>query len=432
MRLTNVTQMALPAGRVYSLELPAVDRGPGKPLPISFDQRRHVGEGDRAGSWMAIAARIPAGTTREDLARAWKAVVARHGTLRTAFRHVDGMMTLETVELGPGVWRHHPAADGQLTREIVRVVFDRTCRPFARPSHRLCVVEPDDTVTDRRPVVVLAGDHSHLDMWSLKVLVRDLLAALPDQRTGHSAPLSTAAPFAEHTALLESLPPSPDEVHLRWAEILDAAGGVMPRFPLPLGDLSSVRSEVVDVRDVLDAGELARIEEEASRAGIRLIVRAMSILTAVMARTASAPLRAVFPVHSRTEPRWHDAVGWFITNTVLECGDTDPAACAAAVRQAIELGSHPLGPILAPYGGMPASPGMFALSWLDARRLPVQLDPDLELQYVSAVVPTDGVMIWFIVTTTGLHLRCRYPDTPDARVSVSGWLDEIQRAFRVA
>ncbi len=42
MRLTNVAQMALPTGRVRSLAVPAVG-APGRALPVSFDQGRHVG-----------------------------------------------------------------------------------------------------------------------------------------------------------------------------------------------------------------------------------------------------------------------------------------------------------------------------------------------------------------------------------------------------
>ena len=41
-------------------------------------------------------------------------------------------------------------------------------------------------------------------------------------------------------------------------------------------------------------------------------------------------------------------------------------------------------------------------------------------------------MIWFIVNDAGLHLRCRYPDTPDARESMDTWLDGVSTALREA
>jgi hypothetical protein len=122
-------------------------------------------------------------------------------------------------------------------------------------------------------------------------------------------------------------------------------------------------------------------------------------------------------------------VGWFITNSVIHFHETDPLASAIAVKDALTLGSYPLAPIFAPYGGMPAGPGMFAISWLDTRRLP-HVEDALGIQYVSAVIQTDGVMIWFIVNDDGLHLRCRYPDTSEARTNVGAWLDRIENGLR--
>ncbi|WP_251452479.1 hypothetical protein [Microbacterium sp. Marseille-Q6648] len=378
MRLTNVARMTLPAGEVHSYALRVADE-PGRRLPVSFDQGRHVGGGDRDGSWMSIAFRLPEGTARDALADAWHRVVRRHGTLRTAFTRIVGTdeLALHDVEVIGGRWRRHPIPSGALARDVLRVVLDGACRPFSRPSHLLVVVEPDADAADRRPAVVIGSDHAHVDMWSLLVLVRDLIAgldgALPESAAGDiSSAAGAVEPFAVHTALLEARPPAPAEVTARWREITR-------------------------------------------------VTRALS----------GAPLRAVFPVHSRFEQRWHDAVGWFITNSVIECRDADPAACAAAVRQAVALGSHPLAPILAPYGGMPVAPGMFALSWLDTRRLPVDLPPDLQIQYVSSVIESDDVMVWFVVNDSGLHLRYRCPDTPEATASVVRWVDAATTALRV-
>ncbi|MBR7742538.1 peptide synthetase [Phycicoccus sp. BSK3Z-2] len=436
MRLTTVTQMALPHGRVRSFVL-APTGPPGAARPVSFDQGRHVGEGDRPGSWMAIAARLPGPFEDEALAVAWAAVVARHGTLTTAFDRGSGAVTLHEVDLAVRGWVEHDAPPERATREVVREVLDDACTPFATPSHRLVVVEPDGDPQgcdqeDRRPVAVLAADHAHVDMWSLVVLVRDLLATLDDVAAGRpvGGGLAAVPSFAEHTAELAARPPAPGPVRRRWADVLEAEGGVMPLFPLPLGDVSVPRDEVVEVRDVLDTAGVGRLSEAASGAGVRMIALAVSALTRVTREVAGRPLRAVFPVHSRYDERWHDAVGWFITNAVLESADPDPRACRAAVKEAMELGSWPLGPILAPWGGMPQAPGMFAVSWLDTRRLPVRLDPGLATQYVSASIRTDGVMIWFVVNDEGLHLRCRYPDTPQARDSVGGWLDAVEEGLR--
>jgi len=471
MRLTSVAQMALPRGSLRSYEIGV---GPvcGASLPVSFDQGRHVGRGSRPGSWMAVAVRLRAPLPDQRLEAAWLAVIARHATLRTVFSPAQGGgdgvgVRLHEVGIGPGRWVEHEVPGGRSTREVLRDVLDAGCSPYQAPSYRLVVVTPDAStetidatrdaspdaspdasadaspdaspdaasyaVPDHRPAVVIASDHAHVDMWSLLVLVRDLVTCLEDLAAGRDPgdDLPPAPAFAEHTALLEAMPPTPALVRRRWTEILRDSGDIMPTFPLPLGDLSAPHPEVVVVRDVLDTEQVARLEIWGREHRVRLLAMAAAVMTRVTMAQAGEPLRIVFPVHSRFDPQWHGAVGWFITNSVLECTDDDPIACATSVAEAIELGSHPLAPVMAPYGGMPERPGMFALSWLDKRRMPVSVAADLELHYVSAVIRTDGVMVWFVVNETGLHLRCRYPDTPQAHASVGSWLEAVVDGLRV-
>ncbi|QKJ20771.1 condensation domain-containing protein [Microbacterium hominis] len=427
MRLTTVSQMTLPEGVVRSLEMRA-DVLEDAVLPISFDQRRHVGAGDRPGSWMAIAFRLPEQAARSEIAEAWAAAVTRHAALRTVFdRDAAGELRLREARVEVAGWRLHDDAVGAHPREVLAGLFDARCRPFAAPSHLLCLVEPHDASADPdpRPIAVIASDHSHVDMWSLLVLARDLEAGIQDLHDGRGPETAPAPAFADHTRLLAAQPPAPAAVAARWAEVLDAGGGAMPRFPLPLGDPARTARAVVGVDDILDADGLAALTARAARSGVRVTALAMSALADATLALSGAPLRAVFPVHSRHGGRWDDAVGWFITNSVLELGDPDPHACAAALRDAIRLGSYPLAPLLAPYGGMVEPHGMFALSWLDTRRMPVGVDAGFDVQYVSATVSTDGVMVWFIVNDDGLHVRWRHPDTQAARTNVRAWVDAV-------
>lgn len=434
MRLTIVDEVDLPEGRLASYVLRPRHQGVGlgPALPVSFDQRRHIGEGQRRGSWMAVAFRLPDGVSRDDVARAWVAVVARHGTLHSVFvAQPPRGVRLHDLPLGPGGWVDHPAPQGVPVRDQLREVLDEACAPYARPSHRLCLVEQ----RSGPPSVVIGADHSHVDAWSLLVLVRDLTACLADLAAGREpgVRLPPAPAFADHTAELAARPPVPDDVVARWREILDAGGGVMPRFPLDLGDVSAPRTAVVEVHDVIDSAELARFETVAKARGVSMLALALSETASAFGPgpASGSGLRAIFPVHSRYDERWHGSVGWFITNSVIEVGDPDPRACHAAVKEALRLGSHPLGPIMERYGGMPMAPGHFAISWLDNRRLPVAVPEGLEPQHVSAVIRTDGVMIWFVVNDSGLHLRCRYPGTPRARRTVGDWLDRLGDGIRM-
>lgn len=455
MRLTNVSQMQVQPGRLYSYSVRAqipqsrqVVR-----LPVSFDQDRHVSAGSRPGSWMAVAFSLPEAADRKSIAHAWAHVVGRHGTLRSVFTcgdphegadgprlpasHLSGgpetLLRLTAAEIIPGAWEQIGQGvlqDPAEIRACLRSHFDKVCRSFSAPSHSLCLIE--DQTGERTPQVVIGADHAHVDAWSLLVLARDVAECVQDAMAGR--PLGEGLPhaeaFAAHSKELAEQPFPPREVLSRWSDVLDAGGGSMPQFPLDLGDVSQPVDEIVEVRDVFDPEELAQVEAHAAEHQVRLIAVAVAVMTRLAAELAGEPFRAVFPVHSRHDRRWFDSVGWFITNSVLESDRQDYSSAYAAVKEAIRLGSYPLAPIMRPYGGMPQDPGMFAMSWLDHRKLPVNVDAKLSPQHVSAVIRTDGVMIWFVINDAGMHLRCRYPDTRQARRSMRIWLAGLVYGLR--
>lgn len=433
MRLTNITHAALPQGQVSSCSLVAHNLG--AQLPVSFDQGMHVGRGDRPGSWMAVAFDLPGPATRDELGQAWLQVIARHQSLRTVFTDDGaGLVLHEVAAPWDLTWREHAAGAGD-TRAVLNSVLDKGCSPLARPAHRLCLIDAPEA-----PTVVLAADHAHLDAWSLPILVHDFLTALAVLRESgteaatagprglpglESSFLASAAPFSEHTTELAQSPASPRDIAARWNAILETGDGNMPKFPLPLGQLEPTPQETVTTRDVLDRAQLAAFESRAAEHGHRPLTVLVSAMTRAMAQLAGCPLRAVLPVHSRTADRWRDSVGWFITNSVLESSDPDLSSCRTALREALRLGSCALEPIMRPYGGMPVPPGMFMISYLDYRRLPATVPEQLNAQHISASAPTDGVQVWFVADEAGLHLRARYPDTPEARESVSCWLSAV-------
>lgn len=419
MRLTNVGHLRLPFGSLWGYDVRV--GGLGAEQPVSFDQRRHVGAENRPGTWMALSFRLDRRVGRDVLGSAWLAVIDRHDTLRTVFIPSEHGPRLHCVDLEPGEWSEHQIGPGQAVNDALREVLDVACSPYASPSHRLCVLETASSTT-----VIVAADHAHVDMWSMLVIARDLLVGVAAVEAGDTPSLPDAAAFVDHTRSLAERPTAPDAIHRRWSEILTAGGGVMPCFPLPLGS-AEPQPERVEVRDVFDVDASEAFSAQARVAGVSTLSLAVSVMTKVTRDAADAPLRAVFPVHSRYDDQWHESVGWFITNSVLESADPDPAASADAVREAVRLGSWPLSDVLAAWGGdMPEKAGMFAISWLDLRRLPVRLDShSIDAQYVGAVIRTDGVMLWFILDESGLHLRCRYPDTTEGRHNVGGWLDAL-------
>ena len=124
MRLTHVDQLNLPFGTLSSYHPYA--SAPGEAVPVSFDQQRHVGAGERPGSWMAISVSMPKAVSREELERAWLEVIERHGTLRTVFSTgMGGEVQQHRIDVGPGKWIDHAVAPGESINEALRAVLNR-------------------------------------------------------------------------------------------------------------------------------------------------------------------------------------------------------------------------------------------------------------------------------------------------------------------
>lgn len=431
MRLTNVTNAALPDGTVLVLDV-AVGSRPLGDVPVSYNQAAHLASGDRPASWTSLVFRLAAPLEADRLAAAWATVIQRHGTLRTIARSGPGGIRISERRMRVGAWRELPGQPGASTRDIVRDALDRMCRPYSSPSHRLLLVRPPDGAADPRPAVVIAADHTHVDMWSMAVLARDLLAAASVDGDGRGAGVSAdpVASYSEHTASMLAAPSAPDEVVERWRGILARGQGLLPRFPFALGDVSRPVREVVEVREVLDGAGSRRLSAAAEASGVSVLAIAVSALTEATRALGGGPFRALFPVHSRSAPPWRDAVGWMVTNSVIECAQADVAAAAAAVRSSVDLARYPLESVADAVGGFPVTRGMIALSWLDGRRLPAVPPEAEEIQFMSASLEVDGVMIWFLVGEDGLHLRCRFPGTPEAGSSVAAWLDAVVTGIR--
>src|SRR5690606_33359037 len=111
------------------------------------------------------------------------------------------------------------------------------------------------------------------------VIARDLLVALDDVRAGRRPVPPQVPSFAEHTRVLQDMPPAPDEVGRRWAEVIEHGGGAMPRFPLPLGDPAPQPERVV-IRDVLDLRSLAAFSARARREEVSTLALAVAAMTA--------------------------------------------------------------------------------------------------------------------------------------------------------
>ena len=216
------------------------------------------GEGDRPGSWMAVAVRLPVAAGDDEL------VAAASSGGRSPSRDVaDGVLAQRDrrgraapgASSGPGpVGDHH--SGGRATRDVLREVLDSTCRSYSVPSHRLCLVGAGA----RQSPTAAAQPWSSPPTTPTSTCGASSCScatsspALNDLGAG-GAPASTPCPRSPSTRRRS-------RGCRRGRAGVPAAVGRRPRgrgrgdalFPLPLGDVSAPRPEVVEVRDVLDAG----------------------------------------------------------------------------------------------------------------------------------------------------------------------------------
>ena len=165
-------------------------------FPASFAQRRlwfldRLGSGSAYTIAHAGAFRLRGRLDVDALRRALDALLARHESLRTTFREVDGepmqvvaaqgSVDLEVVDLAARPAAEHEAEVGRSARDAVERPFDLAAGPLFRA--RLV------RLAERRHVLLLSLHHVICDGWSMGVLFRDLAALYAASLSGEPAAL---------------------------------------------------------------------------------------------------------------------------------------------------------------------------------------------------------------------------------------------------
>ncbi|MEV0432515.1 condensation domain-containing protein [Nocardia sp. NPDC050413] len=399
------------------------------PIPPSFNQLVHLAGAEAGSTWLAAAFDVDGPLDRAALAAAYRALIVRHGTLRSSFtatpsgpRRVLRSATVRLDEQPDAT----PRSSSALRDTIWRHCNDR-CAPFADRAYLLAAIDRPDTAT-----VVCAFDHAHVDAHSIAIVIDELRLLY------HGAAPETLPPvgdFVDHCARPTTFDPA--DPRLRgWREFFGDQGVVPPSFPLDLG-LAPGRSapQAVSLRQVLTAEEAEAFESWCRGNDAGFFAGLLATLAhGVRAAGGGDRTRLLFPMHTRYEPRWERAVGWFTTNAPLAIDASGTLAdtvrrAQPAVRTAIEIGALPLAETLHALGGLrPRRHDIFMVSYLDYRRLPGARARGAT--HISNTGTTDDVQIWFSRTEDGLALRVRYPATPLARAVMPSFLAEVEQILR--
>ncbi|MFC7329855.1 condensation domain-containing protein [Marinactinospora rubrisoli] len=444
MRVTTIGRYAPEPGTVVEWRaapaaLAAMAEQPRHPAPPSFNQRLHMDAvaGQDVGTWLAFAFDLPGRADLDVLEAAFTHWIRRHETLRSAFgaprgggadgveRRVLPAARLRLVRSEAG----HFGTSARLAAHLRRG-FDRRCRPLSWPSYL-----PGAIVRPHRTTVFCGFDHCDVDGYSLALAVHELYEIHQAISHGRPVELPETGSFVDYCAREWAPRPPPGRDQVRpWRELLRSGDGALPSFPLDLGVRAGrPERQLTECRRLMD-GPAAAMFEEVCRAGGGSVFTGLLASAGLAARRLGGVtdgFRLVTPLHTRTDPRWRTAVGWFIQAAPIAF-DVDAAggfpqvltAAHRAFREALATAEVPLPAALAAVGGIRRTRNdVFMLSYIDYRRFPgAERYPGIDPWHISNETIADDAQFWVSRTADGLFLRVRGPDTPIARANLSAYL----------
>ncbi|GED97362.1 condensation domain-containing protein [Gordonia crocea] len=463
-----------PGGLVeWTPKLPGPSSLHADPRPTSHNHERHLCEavayqretGHTGGreSWLGVAIEFDEPLSIPAIRSALTAWIDRHEVLRShvlisgdlehpqlrRYTADPGSVSLKMSRIG---WYHDPT----LLVEQIAGWFDRSTAPVRWPAYCFATVGREHSFT-----LLFAGDHSLLDGYSLIMLVSQLrahyhAAVVELGRTTRTAatpliPAATVGSYIDFSATERDEADGSDASHPAvdaWASFL-AEG--MPRYPtLPLDDPAAHPARAHEQVHGFAVGGYEEGSEAAAEAqpqqslyalladdtttneftavcaeaGTTLFAGVMAALAfASYERTGSTRFRAVLPRHTRHEPQWQTALGWFVSLSPFELDLTGVTTFAQlSIRASAELRRGRIAaslPLLRVAQIVHAvdSP-QFVISFLDSRGAPGAAADDAGAARVlrSHRYADDEVYLWVNRTPAGLRLSARYPADLDADV----------------
>ncbi|GAA3357025.1 condensation domain-containing protein [Saccharopolyspora gregorii] len=464
MHVTTTSAFDPPPGEVVewtAFPLPGHEFAPSE-VPPSLNQRFHL-DGVRAGGapqWLAVAFDLPGEPDTAALEVAFGRWVRRHPGLLSRFAEHGGefhraVLAPDAVALRrreAGAFPSSAAVRAHLARQ-----FAERCHPLRWPPFLLGAIRHERGMT-----AFAAFDHSCADAQSMAVVAHEVQVLHRAAVRGEEAALPAVGDFVDHCAAEHAAvtaarvgavrtapgpewdapgpevldaPPAPEVEHpavTYWRDFLLERGGTTPGFPLELG----VRpGEPVPQRSttgrLLDA-ECADAFDAACRSAAGSAFTGLLAAAGLALRELGAADRIglLVPLHTRHEPRWRHAVGWFTTNApiafnVVEGRFAETHTHAkVAFREALGTLGVPLPNVLAAVAEdyRRERRDVFMLSYVDYRAMPVSLEfPESRPRHISSETVADDVQLWVSRTDDGLFLRARFPGTPAAEAAVRGF-----------
>ncbi|NLG54571.1 MAG: condensation protein [Rhodococcus sp.] len=445
MYVTTIDRYDIEPGAVTEWTVTARRDARTSAVPPSYNQRFHLDtartQGVGASVWMAASFDVSGKPRCELLGRMFELFVARHDTLWTGFDvSAQGIerRTLDPVDIALTPSSARVISTRSDLRGYLRARFTEVCDPLTFPAYLFSAVTRAKSTT-----VIAAFDHTLVDGLSLAIAVRELSAIyellVSDPHVTSEAvndALGTAGSFMayceeEQRAGKVATVVTPADPRIRaWAKFYDECGGSAPSFPLDLGvEAGKPAPQASDVQAVLGAAETDLFERHCLDAGGSMFTGMLTALAmAVRLEGGPGELPLQFPLHTRRDSQWENAVGWLTTSAPLTVPVTDLDFAStltdthAAFRASLSLGSLNMKQIHDGVGDRyrRTRTDLFMVSYIDYRRIEgSDRHRELNARHISNITVCDDAQFWVSRTTEGLSLRSRFPDTATGRVTIN-------------
>ncbi|MFI9503130.1 condensation domain-containing protein [Nocardia sp. NPDC052566] len=446
MEFIELADYPLPSGQVIEW-LPTAETHwadwPRDTRAVSYNHERHLRDAlehnrirDQRHYWLGHTFRIDGALDPQAWRTALDGWIDRHEGLRSHVTIEGGRPARYTVT--PGGIRVRPVDSGtpastMATYRLVQGLLDEGTSPLRWPSYVFVTIASRHGFT-----VVFAADHSIMDGYSTIAVGCELRQLYAAALAGEQRPQPDSGSYVdfcqEERVRADATTPA-DRALDPWREFFadDDIDDVAPRGPLsrvaaqPI-DLSGSgtpaprvpqRNLAIEVLDAEAADAAADAAREQRQGLFAVLLAAFAATTTELG--AGRDFRTVVPLHTRSEAKWADSLGWFVGLAPfrIDCatarGMADLIAPAGGeLRRVRDAATVPFGRVCELLEVRPRI--SFMVSYMDVRAAATSgtwVESDtrwLRSRNVSA----DEFFFWFIRTPTGVTLNMRYPGTTRA------------------
>jgi len=426
-----------------------VAQAPVSDVPVSYQQaqhllgfRGHVARGTDMARLNIPAWDIPGQCDIRAMTHVINAYIRRHDTYHSWFELVDDERIVRHTVTNPKDIKFVPTEHGEMNSEQWQQHVLATPDPWQWDCFNFGIIQRADHFT-----FYVSVDHVHTDVMFMGMVLLEIHMMYNTLVSG-AAPIPLPEPgrYADYCrrqlAYTSALTLESPEVRA-WVEFAKTNNSTLPKFPLPLGDLSQPCTGELLTVELMDKAQSDRFEATCMKAGARMSGGVFAVAAIVQRELAGTDTyHVVTPTTTRSTPAEFMTTGWFtgvvpisVPVSTHSFGETARAA-QASFDSGLPLANVPFERVTelgAPIGIRPAEAGVQMLSFLDVGLPPLSPSIIAEWEALNGRVFCDSraanqVGMW-VNRKDATTVTVAFPKNPVARASVVRFLDAMKNVY---